>query len=547
MAHRRPNGPSTCTDVSRDALAANRRSQNQPRDEVGFTLVELLVTIVIIPLVMGAIAFGLITTFSLQNSVSGRLADSGNVQVVSSTFLKDVQSAGLITEQQSPQCKSASGATQTQLLGLAWRGRGNAIGGYLTYVSYVTEQDGAYTSLVRQYCDAGSSTASSTTTVVTDLNTTLTKVPTITCATTGCSRLNPLLNWISMKGVSKVTFKIYETLGTVTGSASTPFQFTLSAAPRISAQTASVASTSTTPFAPLTLLDSSPCTSPVTPVLTTGTSANSTISINVSGGTGNGSIGVASTCAGSVNLGNNTTLAASQVLTADPALNSVTGGKNGVVPPEVLNTGVIDTFTSGSSPLQAPTKPSSATVVSCGPLDAQGVSTCPPGYYSSDPGSSTASTLVFTGGTYYFSVGLNLSKITADFSQGIYIFSSPTVALSLGDGTINGDPAGTLFYIDSGAVNFTNNFLINGLTGLGAYQGFNYDGIAIWDAAAGGTESSPTAPLYFSSNSTTTFSGGGFYVPNGGIVALNNVGITTTFIVAKWANLSNNDGVIIQP
>ena len=49
------------------------------------------------PLVIGAITVALISVFSLQGGVSGRLSDSGDAQVVSASFNSDVQGASLLT------------------------------------------------------------------------------------------------------------------------------------------------------------------------------------------------------------------------------------------------------------------------------------------------------------------------------------------------------------------------------------------------------------------------------------------------------------------
>ena len=64
------------------------------RDEAGFTLVELLVVVAIMPLIVGAISVALLSVISQQNTVSSKVSDSGDATVVSSNFVQDVQSAG---------------------------------------------------------------------------------------------------------------------------------------------------------------------------------------------------------------------------------------------------------------------------------------------------------------------------------------------------------------------------------------------------------------------------------------------------------------------
>ncbi len=78
----------------RSACWQHRRSGND-----GFTLVELLIVLVILPLVVGALALGLVSVFSLQSSVSSRLADTSDSQVVEANYQNDVASAGEVTTQ----------------------------------------------------------------------------------------------------------------------------------------------------------------------------------------------------------------------------------------------------------------------------------------------------------------------------------------------------------------------------------------------------------------------------------------------------------------
>jgi prepilin-type N-terminal cleavage/methylation domain-containing protein len=67
------------------------------RSEAGFTLLELLVVLVIIPLILGAIAMALIVSFNNQAATSNRLSDSVNAQVTSLFFQRDVQGASYVT------------------------------------------------------------------------------------------------------------------------------------------------------------------------------------------------------------------------------------------------------------------------------------------------------------------------------------------------------------------------------------------------------------------------------------------------------------------
>jgi prepilin-type N-terminal cleavage/methylation domain-containing protein len=137
----------------------SRRAQNQ--DDRGFTLIELLIVVTIMPLIVGALAAGLISVFSLQAGVSNRLGDSGDAQVVAASFTKDVQSASSITTNPTPLCGPAS---ETQLLGMEWDGTTQT-------ASYVEQlQTGTTYALVRNNCSSGpSQTISSSTTLSYDL------------------------------------------------------------------------------------------------------------------------------------------------------------------------------------------------------------------------------------------------------------------------------------------------------------------------------------------------------------------------------------------
>ena len=87
MLHRRSFHPIV---VARQA-ARRRREYGA---DAGFTLIEMVVTIAILPIVVGAIAVALISVFSLQGTVSSRVTDSNDALVASAYFNKDVQEHG---------------------------------------------------------------------------------------------------------------------------------------------------------------------------------------------------------------------------------------------------------------------------------------------------------------------------------------------------------------------------------------------------------------------------------------------------------------------
>ncbi len=145
--------------------ASRRRGERTPhvgsrhvraKNDRGFTLIELLIVITIVPIIIGALAGGLLEVFSLQNGVSNRLGDSADAQVIASTFTKDVQSASAISTNSSTSSQCGTG---TQLLNLEW-------GNSQVIVSYSEVQSGTTWSLYRDYCSSGASQTPTTSTLL---------------------------------------------------------------------------------------------------------------------------------------------------------------------------------------------------------------------------------------------------------------------------------------------------------------------------------------------------------------------------------------------
>ncbi len=456
-------------------------------------------------MVVGAIGLGLMSIFSIQSSVSSRVTDSGDAQIVSANFVKDVQSATRITTQSasSPEC----GSSGTQLVGLSWSGG-------QTVVSYVSEAvtSGSTTtySLLREYCTSGNTaTPANTFMIALDLPASQAP-PTVTCAASapGCA---PSSAWISAPEVALVSLTI--------DPPQRNFTYTLQASPRVSATSSAAIPASGRPYAPLTLLSTTSC-----PSLTGG---NGALTINVDGGTGNGTLSVASACAGAVNVANNGTLNAAAILSADPALNTISGGNKSVYP----NTQYYyDSFTDPLASLVAPTPtgPAAACTLS------ENVYSCPPGNYATNVTFPNGAVVNFTGGgTYWFENGLAIpNDANATFASATYIFDG-TTALTTGSTSATKVTANNvLFYIESGTASFGN----NGSIAISPMSG--YQGVDLWDSVVGGT-------LSLGNNSTSVNSYGGIYVPYGAVLDGNNGSISTTFIVASTATFNNGLNVNI--
>lgn len=493
--------------VSGRERSDGRRSGARERetDERGFTLIELLVTLAILPMVVGAIGLGLMSIFSLQSSVSSRVSDSGDAQIVSANFVKDVQSATSITTQSasSPQC----GTTGTQLMGLSWSGG-------QTVVSYVSEPvtSGATTtySLLREYCTSGNTTTPQNTFMIALDLPAGQAAPTITCATSapGCA---PSTAWISATKVALVSFTI--------DAPKSNFTYTLQATPRVWTASSGDIPASGRPYAPLTLLSTTTC-----PSLTIG---NGALSINVAGGTGNGTLSIASACAGAVNVANNGTLNAAAILSSDPALTTISAGNKSTYPnTQYYYNGFTNPLASLVAP--TPTGPAAACTLS------NSVYSCPPGNYAANQTFPNGAVVNFTGGgTYWFENGLAIpNDANATFASATYIFDG-TTALTTGDTSSTKLTANNvLFYIESGTASFGN----NGSVAISPLSG--YQGVDLWDSVVGGT-------LSLGNNSTSVNTYGGIYVPYGAVLDSNNGSISTTFIVASTATFNNGLNVNI--
>ncbi len=85
--------------LSNGSSGRSDKSPRRPkgRADEGFTLLELLIVCVVTPIIIGALAAGLMAVLSLQQGVSSRLSNSADSQMVEASYRNDIQAAQQIT------------------------------------------------------------------------------------------------------------------------------------------------------------------------------------------------------------------------------------------------------------------------------------------------------------------------------------------------------------------------------------------------------------------------------------------------------------------
>jgi prepilin-type N-terminal cleavage/methylation domain-containing protein len=211
---RRRKAPSRPTGAARRTMRQRLSpSRAQAGDENGFTLIELIVVVAIMPIIVGAMVAALLSVISFTPGIENRLSDSADAQVVSTSFNKDVQGATQVTTSATVTNPSPCGSG-TQILGLQYSG-----GAEVSY-SLVTVRTGP-TSVLNLYryegqVTAGACTLNSSTLVSHDVvnQATGSGPPSaiVTCANTtpippACLG-NPLpyeTSWVSVAGVESIS------------------------------------------------------------------------------------------------------------------------------------------------------------------------------------------------------------------------------------------------------------------------------------------------------------------------------------------------------
>jgi prepilin-type N-terminal cleavage/methylation domain-containing protein len=424
----------------------------------GFTIIELLVVIAIIPMVVAAIAVGLLTVLQNNNQVSNSISQSGDAEVVSSEFVADVQSASMLTTSglaSSPTiCASAAqlGITGVHhVLSLQW-----ADG--TTEITYLEVPNGFnYGSVFRNFCQNGTQTPVSTTLITRDAQLALAPIVAgSSCPSTlGQGSTCPVdLGWTQAVGTAYVQLALNEPVPKSTAT----YTYTLVASPRASSPTSSGIPGGGN--LPLLLLG--------------GSGADYSCSGSPNTLTVDGQMAMDSTSGGASAGG--TVTADGGYYTADTSNPSGALGGGGTYNP----TGSMPTAGPPiPDPYQNLTPPS---VPAPSPTNGTSGTSYQPGLYSSAISISGSGNYTFAPGTYYLESGFKVS----------------------GSATVTG--TGVFFYITGGTVN---------IGGSGQVQltapstGTPASGLLIW---------STTSDVTLSGSGSGNLFGGTIYAPNNAVI-----------------------------
>lgn len=471
------------------------KRQGRPlRAEDGFTLVELLIVLLIGPLILGAVAFAVITSINNDVGVSTRLTDSHDAQITAAVFVRDVQSASKVAgELSTPLCGGG-----TQILGLEW----NPTPGTTDFVSYSVGSSVSpppsppvvpqpWYALYRNFCSSAATTVS---TVSHDIVGTGSVAVSFVCSAAypNCSADASNLP-ISSVEVATVHVQVSERSG---------YQYGLTAAPRQAVASTGALPPGSVPPA-LLLLGSGPG------VLACGGSGSSPFGVN-------GLAAVNSPSVGSITMAGNDTVTAGQFYTQD----------------------------SGSGP-SGPVQPASGYTSTT----AQPYSSGPafPDPYSSLPDPSTSGLTKYTTTSSLPGPGIyqNLVTITGNVSitTGVYIFESGLTVEGPPGATITG--SGVLFFIGtpnaSPSMPQTAAYTVmgNGSVNISPMTTGTYSGVVIFQSR---TDSNA---LQVAGNGASSTYGGVIYAPGANVSTFGNGGTAGSGIIAKSLSCGGNGGVLL--
>jgi Tfp pilus assembly protein FimT len=469
-------------------LHSRRRQLDQSRTGDGFTLIELLVTIVILPLIVGALAVALIAVFSQQTSVATRVAGSADAQVTSAVFVTDVQGASNFSTASSPSNSPAQcGTNGTLVFGINWTN--GAATPITTVVSYREVAEGTKHSLFRVACQSGTLVSSTAVSHDAPANLTLGNGLTVACGGTSTSGNAPLCwsqayqnQWITTAGITSIQVQ--------TAEPTTGYTYTLSGTPR--AWTPQSSGNGGGGTLPLLLLGNSgyTCSGASSP----GISVTGTVASNA-------------TADGTINLHDGSQLSATDIQTANTTGNIYSGAPPS--PSIPTNDGVTtpDPYLGLAVPTSTTVFPTSVTTLT---------SSSQPGEYkgaialSGPPGT----TITLPTGIYIFDQGLSLS----------------------GNASLQSGPGGVLIYIAGGALSNAGNGGFN----LSPIQIPPYTGLTIWQAQGDHTA------LSLEGNGSGSTVLGAIYAPGAAVGGTGNGILKAGSIVSNGLSCAGNGQMTIN-
>jgi hypothetical protein len=486
--------------------------------EAGVTLTELLVVLVIMPLILGAIAAAVITSFQDQQGVSSRLTDSSSAKTTSAYFVRDVQSATSVTTNQATTSPAQCGSGTTFELGLSW---GNPAAGTSVVTYWATSVAGtpATWNLVRQFCTNGSTTPLSSVNVASGLlsvPTLPTPTPAFTAVVTPQSQANAAnTNWTSTAGTSSVAIGALQ-------SAST-YNFNLVGVPRLyTPQSLGVTGGGSPDLPPLLLLGTG------APAINCQGSSTGRISVT-------GQAYLNSAANSSINVGPNASMTATQIVTANLTPSKViTGG--GPVTPSTPNYSPPSPDPYGSNPGGNNLQPPSTTGL---PVFANGSShgtTVQPGVYQTTLTFSGNTAFTMASGIYILQQGISVTGGASLTSApgGVLLYVTATPSPADPNGSIPGtNPPESIQFAGNGAVT---------ISPLPLYTDANTQtakSLAIWQ------DKSDTNLVQMSGNGSGNIVSGTVYAPTAQVGGVGNGSFTTGGLISSTLGCAGNGTAFI--
>lgn len=413
---RRPPGAAS-PRLPRLHTVARSRTERADRDQ-GFTLIELIVVIAILPLVIGAISVALISVISQQSTAAHKVSDSADTTVLSAVFTKDVQSAQYVTTKTSVAAPSPCD-TSSPVVSFQWPSTGGTV-----VVSYaVAQRSGSNNdSLFRHSCQ-GDTVDSRV--VAYNVQSSLTaEVSGNSCTPYSCSaaKTAAAAGWTPAAGMKSISLTVAAPEKTNSGTAT--YSYTLVGVPRTSNN----------------ISRGSPVSPGHPPLLMLGGSSPGVSCVGHDSLTVNGTAAINSTANPAVQTTGNGAFTATSLYTDGPTTAGAWKGNN------------VD-ITSGSV---------TSGVNSADPYaDANGNSLLTPPISEPLPngvGNSYDGLPVYNSGNYS-GPGIYTSTLKITSSQalasGVYVFQN---GLSVsGNGAVTTDSGGVFFYVDGGSLSITGN------------------------------------------------------------------------------------------